>query len=44
MISGGYFYKSLHDPIIYSTYQLTNYLPPGAPESDHGNYLATQPV
>lgn len=44
MISAGYFYKSLHDPIIYNTFQLTNYLPPGAPASDRGNYLATQPV
>lgn len=44
IISVGYFYKSLQDPIIYSTYQLTNYLPPGAPPADQGNYLATQPV
>lgn len=44
MISGGYFYKSLHDPIVSSTFQLTNYLPPGAPEVDRGNYLATEPV
>lgn len=44
MISAGYFYKSLHDPIVYTSYQLTNYLPPGAPEADRGNYLATQPV
>lgn len=44
MISAGYFYKSLHDPIIYTSYQLTNYLPPGAPEADRGNYLATEPV
>lgn len=44
MISAGYFYKSLHDPIVSETYQLTNYLPPGAPDADRGNYLATQPV
>ena len=44
MISGGYFYKSLQNPIVQQTYQLTNYLPPGAPEADRGNYLATQPV
>jgi TonB-dependent receptor len=44
MISAGYFYKSLHDPIIYNTFQLTNYLPPGAPSADRGNYLATEPV
>ena len=44
IVSAGYFYKSLHDPIVYHSYQLTNYLPPGAPEADRGNYLATQPV
>ncbi|HWG19856.1 MAG TPA: TonB-dependent receptor [Terracidiphilus sp.] len=44
VISAGYFYKALHDPIVQSTYQLTNYLPPGAPPVDRGNYLATQPV
>lgn len=44
IVSAGYFYKSLHDPIIYHSYQLANYLPPGAPEADRGNYLATQPV
>jgi TonB-dependent receptor len=44
IISVGYFYKALHDPIVSSTYQLTNYLPPGAPSVDRGNYLATQPV
>ena len=44
IISVGYFYKSLQNPIVSSTYQLTNYLPPGAPEVDRGNYLATQPV
>jgi TonB-dependent receptor len=44
VISVGYFYKSLQNPIVTSTYQLTNYLPPGAPAVDRGNYLATQPV
>jgi TonB-dependent receptor len=44
IISVGYFYKSLQNPIVTSTYQLTNYLPPGAPALDRGNYLATQPV
>ena len=44
IISVGYFYKSLQSPIVTSTYQLTNYLPPGAPAIDTGNYLATQPV
>ena len=41
VISGGYFYKSLQNPIITSTYQLMNYQPPGGPL---GNYLATQPI
>jgi len=40
-VSAGYFYKSLHDPIISSTFELANYQPPGGPQ---GNYLATQPV
>jgi TonB-dependent receptor len=44
IVSVGYFYKSLQDPIVVNTYQLTNYLPPGAPSVDQGNYLATQPV
>lgn len=44
IISVGYFYKALQNPIVASNYQLTNYLPPGAPEVDRGNYLATQPV
>ncbi|GGA58239.1 TonB-dependent receptor [Edaphobacter acidisoli] len=44
IISAGYFYKSLKNPIVSETYQLTDYLPPGAPEVDRGNYLATQPV
>lgn len=44
IISVGYFYKSLQNPIVVSTYQLTDYLPPGAPAVDRGNYLATQPV
>lgn len=44
VVSVGYFYKSLQNPIVSSTYQLVSYLPPGAPEIDRGNYLATQPV
>jgi TonB-dependent receptor len=44
VISVGYFYKSLQNPIVVGSYQLTNYLPPGAPPVDQGNYLATQPV
>ena len=41
VISAGYFYKSLQDPIVTKTFQLVNYQPPGGPQ---GNYLATQPV
>jgi TonB-dependent receptor len=41
MISAGYFYKYLRDPIVYKTFTLANYQPPGGPL---GNYLATQPV
>jgi len=44
MISAGYFFKALHDPIVYKDFTLVNYLPPGAPEEDRGSYLATQPV
>jgi TonB-dependent receptor len=44
LVSVGYFYKALENPIVTNTYQLTNYLPPGAPPSYLGNYLATQPV
>ena len=41
VISAGYFYKSLQDPIVTKTFQLVNYQPPGGPL---GNYLATEPV
>ena len=41
MISGGYFYKFLQNPIVTQTFQLFNYQPPGGPL---GNFLATQPV
>jgi TonB-dependent receptor len=44
VISAGYFYKNLQNPIVVQSYQLVNYLPPGAPPQDRGNYLATQPV
>ena len=40
-LSAGYFYKSLQDPIISSTFELANYQPPGGPQ---GSYLATEPV
>jgi TonB-dependent receptor len=44
VISAGYFYKNLQNPIVVKSYQLVNYLPPGAPSVDRGNYSATQPV
>jgi outer membrane receptor protein involved in Fe transport len=31
VISAGYFYKNLQNPIVVQSYQLVNYLPPGAP-------------
>ncbi|MGH9680544.1 MAG: TonB-dependent receptor domain-containing protein, partial [Candidatus Acidiferrales bacterium] len=40
-LSAGYFYKRLQDPIVYTSFQLVNFQPPGGPV---GNYLATQPV
>jgi TonB-dependent receptor len=41
VISAGYFYKYLQNPIITRTFEFANYQPPGGPL---GNYLATQPV
>ncbi|MBV9760316.1 MAG: TonB-dependent receptor [Acidobacteriaceae bacterium] len=41
MVSAGYFYKALQNPIVSTTSQLVGYQPPGGPL---GNYLATQPV
>jgi TonB-dependent receptor len=41
MISAGYFYKYLTNPIISTQFQLVNFQPPGGPL---GNYLGTQPV
>jgi hypothetical protein len=41
VISAGYFYKSLQNPIVSRTFELDSYQPPGGPL---GNYLATQPI
>jgi TonB-dependent receptor len=41
VLSAGYFYKSLKDPIVTQTFQLTDFQPTGGPLA---NYLATQPV
>ena len=41
VVSAGYFYKYLQNPIVTKSFFLNNYQPPGGPL---GNYLATQPV
>jgi TonB-dependent receptor len=43
IISVGYFYKYLHNPIVPHTYFLDNYQPPGDTLGP-SNWLATQPV
>ena len=43
VISLGYFYKFLHDPIITHSFFLDNYQPPGDTQGP-GNWLATQPI
>jgi TonB-dependent receptor len=42
MISGGFFYKRLSDPIVTQTFVLTNFQP--APNIPPGTYTATQPI
>jgi TonB-dependent receptor len=42
MISGGFFYKRLSDPIVTQTFVLTNFQP--APNLPPGTYTATQPI
>jgi TonB-dependent receptor len=41
VLSGGYFFKHLASPPLSTQTVLNNYLPPGAPSSDQGTYLAT---
>jgi TonB-dependent receptor len=41
VLSGGYFFKHLALPPVSTQKVLNNYLPPGAPPSDQGTYLAT---
>ena len=41
VVSAGYFYKHLALPPVSTQKILYNYLPPGAPSSDQGTYLAT---
>lgn len=43
MISAGYFYKFLHNPIVTHTFFLDNYQPPGDTLGP-SNWLASQPV
>jgi TonB-dependent receptor len=42
IISGGFFYKRLSDPIVTQTFTLTNFTP--APNLPPGTYTATQPI
>jgi TonB-dependent receptor len=42
MISAGFFYKKLTDPIVTQTFVLTNFQP--APNIPAGTYTATQPI
>jgi TonB-dependent receptor len=42
MISAGYFYKNLSDPIVTNSFILTNFQP--SPTAPVGTYTATQPV
>jgi TonB-dependent receptor len=42
MISGGFFYKRLTDPIVTQTFTLTNFSP--APNLPPGTFTATQPI
>jgi TonB-dependent receptor len=44
VVSLGYFYKHLGDPIVTHSFILNNYLPPGAPAAAQGTYLASQPI
>jgi TonB-dependent receptor len=44
VVSLGYFYKYLRDPIVTHSFILNNYLPPGAPAAAQGTYLADQPI
>ncbi len=41
VLSGGYFFKHLSLPPVQTNKVLTNYLPPGAPSSLQGTWLAT---
>lgn len=41
VFSAGYFYKYLHNPIVYQTSFNQNYTPPGGPT---GSYQITQPI
>ena len=44
IVSIGYFYKSLHDPIVSQIGILNNYLPPGLASSYLGTWQSTQMV
>jgi TonB-dependent receptor len=42
MVSAGYFYKRLNDPIVTQTFTLTNFSP--VPDIKPGTFTATQPI
>jgi TonB-dependent receptor len=42
MVSAGYFYKSLHDPIVTQTFYVNNFQP--SPIAPTGTYQVTQPI
>jgi TonB-dependent receptor len=44
VISAGYFYKYLTNPIVYTNTLTPNYLPPGVPSQYTGSWLVTTPV
>ena len=44
IISVGYFYKSLHDPIVQQSTVHSNYLPPTVPSQYRGTWQENQPV
>lgn len=44
VVSVGFFYKYLGSPIVTHSFILNNYLPPGAPATAQGTYLADQPI
>jgi TonB-dependent receptor len=44
VLSVGYFYKFLHNPIVQAESIHDGFLPPGAPSSDKGTYVISQSI